>query len=159
MDLEAFWLYVDIREPDECWLWTRGNAAGYGWFAHAGKQYYAHRFAFEYFKGPTQLYVLHSCDNPLCCNPGHLYAGTQKQNMADKLSRGRANMPRGESHGHSKVTSTQVQAIRALAESGYGQRELGRIFNLSHKGIAYILKKGWRHEDQREGQDSSRSHA
>lgn len=160
MDKDSFWLHVDVQGPDDCWLWQRGaTSLGYGTFADQGVAYYAHRFAYEDINGPTDLCVLHSCDTPRCCNPRHLEAGTQRQNMLDKHARGRANIQYGERSGGAKKTWVEVNEIRRLArEEGIGQRELGRRFDLSHKGVAYILGKGWRNEDQYQSQSSSCSH-
>ena len=60
--------------------------------------------------------------------------------MLDKVSKGRANIPRGEAHPSAKVTYAQVIEIRRLYASGVGQRELGRRYGMSHKGIAAIVK-------------------
>ena len=148
MDKDSFWLHVAVSDPDECWLWQRGTTtAGYGTFTDQGVQYYAHRFAYEDENGPTDLHVLHKCDTPACCNPFHLEAGTQQQNMLDKHARGRANIQHGENTGNAKNTRESVALIREMAIAGFRQRELGRLFNMSHKGVAYILNQGWQNEN------------
>jgi len=95
---ERFWEKVDVRGPDECWPWTRKhNPKGYGQF-RKDKMVQAHRMAWELTNGPIPdgLDVLHTCDNPPCCNPHHLFLGTNDDNMRDMNSKGR--------HGNIKKT-------------------------------------------------------
>jgi len=92
---ERFWEKVDIRDPDECWPWTKScNPWGYGKFARVhGDIVPAHRMAWELTHGPIPdgLFVLHHCDNPPCCNPYKcLFLGTHQDNMRDMASKGRA---------------------------------------------------------------------
>jgi hypothetical protein len=63
-------------------------------------------------KIPTGLHVLHHCDNPPCCNPKHLFVGTDKDNIEDMIRKGRNNTPKGESHRDAKLTEKQVLEIR-----------------------------------------------
>lgn len=89
---EAFWSLVDRRDPDECWPWTGNrNGAGYGRFSFAGRRVIASRAAW-YFAHGTQptLFVCHSCDNPPCCNPAHLWLGTSFDNLQDMAAKGRS---------------------------------------------------------------------
>lgn len=91
-----FWSKVAIpsapRHEKMCWPWTASTAKGYGQIKIAGRPLRAHRVDHEIANGPLAPgeHVLHSCDNPLCCNPAHLRAGTHAENMAEKVSRGRA---------------------------------------------------------------------
>jgi hypothetical protein len=69
-----------------CWLWTAClDSKGYGHLGHNGHDLAAHRVAYEEFVGPIpqNLCVLHKCDTPRCCNPAHLFLGTQDDNMKD----------------------------------------------------------------------------
>jgi hypothetical protein len=97
---ERFWEKVDQRADDVCWLWN-GRArhwAGYGMF-HVGndRAEQAHRVAYALAIGPipSGLGVLHRCDNPPCCNPSHLFLGTQADNLKDMWAKGRAR-PHGK---------------------------------------------------------------
>jgi len=97
---ERFWAKVDVCAPDDCWLWKAGTSAhGYGRFWVNGGNVQAHRFAYELTNGPIPdcLSALHSCDTPGCCNPKHLFLGTQKDNMQDAVAKGR--MATGDRHG------------------------------------------------------------
>jgi len=84
--------------PDQCWLWVGATKNGYGLLTtpHPNRrQIPAHRVAYELFVGPIPdgLFVCHTCDNPPCVNPAHLYAGTAADNSADCVSRGRHRSP------------------------------------------------------------------
>lgn len=93
--LARFWCKVKLAGADECWEWIAGkDKDGYGWF----KRDRAHRAAWIFFNGriPEGFLVLHTCDNPPCVNPAHLFLGTQQDNMTDCLKKGRR--PSGERH-------------------------------------------------------------
>jgi len=90
-----FWSKIDRQEPDECWPWrgqTQGK--GYGAFHHKGTLRRATHISLETDgrSRPTEAhFALHSCDNPPCVNPAHLWWGTQLENIQDALSKGRLN--------------------------------------------------------------------
>ena len=148
---ESFWLKVDIKAPTECWLWTGAKLPkGYGRIKYGGKDRLVHRLA-AYLHSiiPTleaESLVLHSCDTPLCCNPAHLRAGTQTDNMRDMLERARGNQPKGEANGNAKLTATQVAEIRERhAAGGIIQRELGLEFGVSRELVSHIVNnRTWR---------------
>lgn len=79
--------------PDGCWPWRGArNARGYGRVYYAAGRYvHAHRAAYEAARGPVPPggILLHSCDNPPCCNPAHLSVGTRADNSADMAAKGR----------------------------------------------------------------------
>jgi hypothetical protein len=92
-----FWRFVDMT--GECWLWTGAKSGpnGYGKIGIDGtRTRSAHRVSFELSFGPIPkgLWVLHSCDNPSCVNPTHLYLGDRAQNMRDAHERCRIDMKR-----------------------------------------------------------------
>jgi len=164
-----FWQKVDRRTPDECWPWLAGHSSGYGCFKLGGKAVPAHRVAYQLIYGsiPQSIgqyksCVCHSCDNPNCVNPNHLILGTMADNTADRDARGRAatgsrngrhtqpeTTARGEQHGRSKLTATQVRLIRSLyAQGNTTHRQLGDQFGVSHTQIRYIVsRKSWAHLD------------
>ena len=82
-----------IPEPNSgCWLWDGAvNNDGYGTIFRGGKQHKVHRLAWEEAHGPIPdgLNVCHTCDVPACCNPAHLFLGSQQDNMQDCLGKGR----------------------------------------------------------------------
>ena len=87
---ERFW--AKVQKSDGCWLWTAyRNEKGYGRFDDGTITHQAHRLAWALTNGPVAdgLLVCHKCDNPPCCNPDHLFVGTQKDNMQDAKQKGR----------------------------------------------------------------------
>lgn len=117
----SFWARVD--KSSGCWLWTAGKQkAGYGALWWSGKPTTAHRVAWELAHGPIPagLFVCHHCDNRPCCNPAHLFVGTQADNMRDMNAKGRhgkvksgPNTPRGEAHPRAVLTDDIVRRLRA----------------------------------------------
>ena len=86
--IERFWSKVDIKDDDSCWMWTAAKLVnfGYGAFGVRGSVVErAHRMSYYLVKGdiPKGLHVLHKCDNPPCCNPSHLFLGTDQDNVDD----------------------------------------------------------------------------
>lgn len=94
---ESFWARVEKGSPNGCWEWKGQRRKGYGRFRLSGlgrvrRWFSAHRIAWELFHDkavPEDRSVLHHCDNPPCCRPGHLYLGDQLQNMRDRMERNR----------------------------------------------------------------------
>lgn len=90
--LDRFWSQVEIMGNDECWPWMGAKVGAYGRFTiKHNYQEYAHRVAYElgYHKQAGELYVCHHCDNPVCCNPSHLFLGTARDNVMDSVDKGR----------------------------------------------------------------------
>lgn len=150
--VDVFWSRVDRSAGEAaCWPWTgrskpsRPNfPVGHGVYDHDNTWSYAHRYAFELTNGPTDLWVLHTCDNPRCCNPRHLYAGTALENNRDREARGRRDV-RGERGPRAKLTDEAVRTIRA--EHGRTlARDLAERFGVS-KSRVYSLwaGEGWEH--------------
>lgn len=144
---DRFWEKVAIGEPGECWPWqaSRHGRTGYGqFFVRVGASpVHTHRQAWELAVGeiPDGLSVLHTCDNPPCCNPAHLFLGTQADNMADMTAKGRRGPPprlTGERHGRTTLTAASVQEIRDRLVAGETTRALGREYGVSHTTIRRI---------------------
>ena len=110
-DIARFWSKVDKRGPDECWPWMGGSKTGeYGrLFINEGRQNVgAHRIAYFLATGidPVGLQVCHSCDAPICNNPKHLFKGTNLDNAADMVAKGRqATGERSGRHTHPETTA------------------------------------------------------
>lgn len=146
--IERFWTYVDIKGPNDCWSWTR-CATTYGYFSFNKKLQLTHRIAYalthgwETIKGKV---IRHKCDNTLCCNPKHLIAGTQQDNMNDKIERGRARYLKGNECSWSKLTEQDVFAIKALLDQGVLGKDVASMYNVHKMTISDIkLGRTWSH--------------
>ena len=149
---KKFWDRLDMSAgPDGCWIWSGAtNQGGYGRLKAGKVRVLAHRVAFKIKNGeiPPGKFVLHRCDNPPCCNPAHLFAGTDLDNVTDMHAKGRARkatgdasgsrrhperLPRGENHiyrkhpelcvrgvenGSAKLNDEQAREIRRLYSEG-----------------------------------------
>lgn len=136
---------------DLCWEWWGSkNAKGYGRIqlgGTSGSLFLVHRIMYSAYVGeiPDGLLVCHSCDNPSCCNPEHLFLGTEGQNTHDALTKDRLWQPRyqGEMVGNSKLNEEAVVLIREAEED---QPTLARRFNVSQSLISLVQSgKIWRH--------------
>lgn len=170
---QRFWALVDRSDPDGCWEWKGGRwdrygQKGYGVFKikHEGKwqRFKAHRISYLLAHGhfPKHL-ACHTCDNPVCVRPDHLFDGTNADNLADMKAKGRAatglrsgryTMPertaRGEHAATSKLTEAQVLEIRATYKRGdrhgRGYGALAAKYGVSKFAIRMIvIGRHWRH--------------
>lgn len=137
-----------VQKTDSCWNWTaRKTPQGYGRFGFTGTNKLAHRVAFELFVGPVgELHVLHRCDNPSCVNPSHLFLGTNADNVADKVAKGRTLSSVGVLNGHARLTQSDVLEIRKAHAGGEQRSEIARRFGIVPAYVNQISKKqAWRH--------------
>lgn len=84
----------NINIETGCWEWNRAmSGTGYGQKWYSGKAWNVHRLSWTIYNGaiPEGLYVCHSCDNRKCMNPGHLWVGTQGDNLRDMYAKGRGD--------------------------------------------------------------------
>ena len=153
---ERFWEKVDKGAADACWEWNASrNADGYGQigtYREDGKHVMrkAHCISYELthnVKLEQGQHILHSCDNPPCVNPNHLRIGTNAENIADKVAKGRQAKQKGIEHGNAKLTDEKVREIRKeYAAGGILQRELAEKYEISQRTVsAIITKKLWKH--------------
>lgn len=149
-DVKRFWAKVDRSGgEDACWNWTAAlDTSGYGNFKLQGRTCRASRLAYAISKGmfPLELNILHSCDNPTCCNPKHLSVGTHTDNMRDMEAKQRSRHPSAEKHGRHKLTFADVRAIRLrYAQGQTSHRTLAKEYSVSYGLIKQILDhKVWR---------------
>ena len=133
-----------------CWEWqgTR-NKCGHGriWHLPSASKIYTHRAMWEIVFNliPDGLCVLHSCDNPPCCNPAHLFLGTKADNMADMIAKGRDRKLKGEEAPNSKLTWDQVRAIRADNRSS---RKIGSEYGIDYSNVSRIKRgESWKEDE------------
>lgn len=123
----------------ECTIGDNGN--GYRHVHVRPKVYSVHRITYTVYFGeiPEGLNVLHRCDNRACCNPYHLFVGTQRDNMRDKMRKGRAVGPKllGESNPSAKLTREKVERIRSSKDT---QRILAERYGVSQVLIGKIKR-------------------
>lgn len=134
------------KGKNECWEWLTGkDKDGYGKFWMNNKDNRAHQVSYVFYVGETKgLFVCHTCDNPSCVNPNHLFLGTSQDNMDDKIRKGRDS--KGETNGMAKLTEKQVREIRYRLGLGHKKRHIARDFNVSDFAIHSIHKgKTWVH--------------
>jgi len=157
-DILRFWSKVRVRGPNECWPWiASGLPHGYGTIAcgsrtdHSRRHFLAHRVAWNLANGPVQknLCVLHHCDNPPCCNPRHLFLGTQADNNRDMIQKGRYGHTgaRGARNGRAKVTEEDVRNIRRkYSECGISHYALARQWGIGASTVWHIIRRDtWAH--------------
>jgi hypothetical protein len=134
-----------------CWLWTGATfSGGYGHILHEGKHCSAHRMAWEYYRGPIPegLSVLHKCDTPPCCNPDHLFLGTQMNNVHDMHRKGRWEPTPLYGHENSMSKLTEDQAIDILWSKD-ASIVLSRLHGVSTATIKDIRSgRTWKHLDR-----------
>jgi len=137
-------------EPNTgCWLWLGGvrGHMGYGSLRlRDGRTVGAHRLSFELFNGPIPagMKVCHRCDVPTCINPAHLYLGTDIENKADSVAKGRHNI--GERNGHAILGPDQIPVIRGRRSSGDYIKQIARDYGVSEGAISAIVNgRSWRH--------------
>lgn len=135
---------LSVAEESGCIRFTGHlDGEGYGRIMVARVKYMAHRLSYSLNKGPIPdgYVVRHKCDNPSCINPEHLEVGTQADNIADKVSRGR--QARGSGAGRAILTEESVREIRS---SPLKVSELSTLYGVSVVSIRNILRrKTWQH--------------
>lgn len=157
LQLARFWAKVDKRGDDECWPWLGcRNKLGYGSFGiHSRRTMLAHRVAYEISNGkiPPGVLVCHKCDNPYCVNPKHLFAGSNADNVADCISKGRKPSQPGATNPNAKLSSDQINEIRKLYVDGCKIIPLAKQFGVSKSQIWNIVSgREWNEMPSRAGE-------
>ncbi len=140
---EKFWARVQVGSKSECWPWTGSkNKKGYGEVSFDGKVRKAHRMAFV-FSGnkltKDKPLVCHKCDNPSCCNPAHLFAGNNTDNMVDMAKKHRYSDTRGEKNGRAKISYREAMEIRDICKSkAMKQRDIAKAYGVGKSTVNYI---------------------
>lgn len=142
--IERFW--SKVKKGPKCWLWLGaiGNR-GYGQIKFEGKVELAHRVAWTITHTPPgELCVLHSCDNPPCVNPSHLFLGTKQDNSDDMVNKGRSYPRDGQLNPNNKLTPEQINQIRNL-KGKLKQTEIANMFGIIQPHVSRILRgEAWK---------------
>jgi hypothetical protein len=128
-----------------CWEWIShlDRQKKYGIFNYQARHWRAHRLSYWFHKGEfnLDLYVCHTCDNPLCVNPDHLFLGTTQDNTSDRVKKDRS--AKGEKNGDSRLTDDQVKSIKSSLES---VTELSKKYKVSRTTVYKIKnRQSWQH--------------
>jgi hypothetical protein len=136
-------IHILINKKD-CWEWQGcRNKDGYANAKIKGtnKTRLVSRIVLEYkLCRPLtpKMQACHTCDNPPCVNPDHLFEATQLQNIADRDKKLRTNKPRGSRNGSAKLTDDNVREIKILLKSQLTQKEISKRFNICEDTIQRI---------------------
>lgn len=140
-----------MPEPNTgCWIWIGGSGHyGYGafYFRPPRKMEFAHRVSYTLYRGeiPEGKHILHTCDNPFCVNPDHLFIGTPLDNMRDKMKKGRHVAWKSDECNLSKLTTSKVLEIKKLIKDGLNNRQIGNMFDVIPETIWHIRHgKTWK---------------
>jgi len=142
---ERFWSKVKRIPFHECWEWLGATRGGYGRLCRNRQWFSAHRISYELTKGmiPKGMCVCHSCDNPGCVRPDHLFLGTHVENMKDMVKKGRASKRKGSSHPRSKLTENKIVEIR---KENLSMSKIAAKYGIGKTTVFHILNKNtWNH--------------
>jgi len=133
---------------DGCWGWEGADdGRGYGHLRFHGEDYKTNRISYEYHYGvgPGKGWVLHTCDNPPCTKPEHLFLGTPKDNAEDRKNKGRNGDLSGQNNGRAKLTAQQVEEIRLrYVPRVITYDALSKEYGVSPGMISHIVnKRNW----------------
>lgn len=151
---DRFWCKVDIKGVNDCWEWQAAKFPnGYGSFrVNSTRTSVAHRIAFLLHTGnlSDDKIICHTCDNPSCVNPNHLFEGTHSDNANDMVSKGRHSSKnrnqKGELNNCAKLNAKIVLKIRSLYTQGKTQKEISLLTNVNKANVWCIVhRKSWQH--------------
>lgn len=146
---QRFW--SKVIKTDGCWLWTGAIDQGYGGIYRGfnnvpwrtGIRAHVASWILHFGPIPKGLFICHKCDVKTCCNPEHLFCGTQGDNNRDAYRKGRIHHDpatlAGDRTPVAKLTWPQVHLIRRLWKARFPQRQLARMFFVGKTTIAHIV--------------------
>jgi hypothetical protein len=172
-----YWAKVNKTDPSGCWMWSGlKSKEGYGRFYFERRRFFAHRISWFWHFGaiPDEVLICHTCDQPSCVRPDHLWVGNDTANIADRHRKGRTasgdrhgsrihpeRVPRGERNGSvtcpesrprgegcylSKLIDNDIREIRRLSASGLSYPSIAVRYNVTPENIgAIVRRRTWRH--------------
>lgn len=160
-DISKFWSRIDVKAETECWTWMCGKSRlGYGKMSIGKKCIRAHRFALVVsgVEIPENMCACHSCDNPSCCNPKHLWVGSQSDNQKDRAAKGRSSRGErnpskthpelfcGENNHASMLTDEIVSELRKNPPIGLNMSTESLKYSISPEAFrSAIVGDTWKH--------------
>lgn len=140
-----FWSSMD--KSGDCWIWMKSkNPGGYGQVNFAGEVGLAHRRAYMLACGPIEpgLFVCHKCDVRLCCNPDHLFLGTQRDNNQDMFAKGRGHvfdgtLIRGTKNSRAKLSPENVSQALKWRGEGVQLSDIAQVFGVKKHAIWCVV--------------------
>ena len=145
---EFFNSFIYKNTTTGCWEWQGETKEGYGYFFINKIDKAVHRIMYEKYKGkiPHKKNVCHSCDNTICCNPEHLWLGSQADNVRDMIIKKRDHKSFGINHHRAKVTEKDVYEIRKKYNEGMKMKSIHRLLNIPYRTIQHICTNNtWKH--------------
>ena len=154
---DSFWSRVTRGSDTDCWEWQGSKTStGYGNLSWHGLPVQAHRVAYYLANGGITIqtgfrlegkakrykrFVLHRCDNRLCCNPAHLFLGSMRANLLDAYKKQRKVQPKS-GHANAKLTPAQVLEIRRVYDAGgVRQVDLAKQYGVSQRVISLVVRR------------------
>jgi hypothetical protein len=147
-DLRRLWSRIDRSAGDDaCWIWHgAAKESGHGKLRWCGREQPVGRVVLELTTGEGHAGrgACHTCDNPPCANPKHLFWGTQKDNMQDCAAKGRTTI--GERNARAKLTEDDVRQIRARRLAGESRKSIAEDYGIHPSAVTMIaLRQRWKH--------------
>jgi len=135
---------TNTSDPNACWEWTGPLNDGYGVIHYNGKQWMTHRLAVLLDgRDPTGYSVCHSCDNPSCCNPSHLWLGDHASNMLDQRLKGRH--AHGSNNGRALINEQIATDMRTMFAAGATRKEIASHYNVGIHIVKNVISgKTWK---------------
>lgn len=133
---------LTMPEPNTgCWIWAGSCSFGYGMISINGKLQKASRTSYTLYKGeiPTGLLACHTCDNTWCVNPDHLFLGTPRDNMIDKVKKGRHRSAKGQQNSAAKLNDILVLDIIKLRKSGLSKGKIAKSLDVSVPNVNNVI--------------------
>lgn len=147
--VNTFFYRISICKETGCWIFGGQKSQRYSHLDFRYRRISGHHMAWMMYYGdiPRGLHVLHKCDRTKCCNPAHLFLGTQKDNVQDSVRKGRCIRAKGSQNGHAILTESQVSEIKRIWMPRVVTRKMiSRKFNISIGCLDKILyNQSWKH--------------